>query len=226
MTDEQRVQSLKAKCVVTDSNCWEWQGSRNALGYGQATFGGERWMVHRLMYTLLVGPIPDGKQACHSCDHPPCANPAHLWLGTARENALDSKEKCRHFTSSKTHCVRGHPLSGDNLHVSRKGKRTCRICQLAKCRLDAGWPAKLAYTLPKQRLCRKLVGFGTEAPVKRGPTNKIKTHCKRGHELAGENLYVKPNGERQCRACRHAVIRRIAKERAGLHSNGSAEGGQ
>lgn len=27
------------------------------------------------------------------------------------------------------------------------------------------------------------------------------TRCKRGHALAGENLYVNPRGERQCRAC-------------------------
>lgn len=29
-----------------------------------------------------------------------------------------------------------------------------------------------------------------------------KTHCKHGHPLAGENLYVTARGERQCRACR------------------------
>ena len=32
--------------------------------------------------------------------------------------------------------------------------------------------------------------------------NLAKTHCLRGHELAGENLYVTPKrGRRQCRAC-------------------------
>ncbi len=30
-----------------------------------------------------------------------------------------------------------------------------------------------------------------------------KTHCKRGHELAGDNLRVNRNGTRQCLACRH-----------------------
>lgn len=31
---------------------------------------------------------------------------------------------------------------------------------------------------------------------------KAKTHCIRGHELAGENLYTnKPTGRRQCKAC-------------------------
>lgn len=30
----------------------------------------------------------------------------------------------------------------------------------------------------------------------------MKTHCIRGHELAGENLYKSPDGARHCRACR------------------------
>jgi hypothetical protein len=35
-----------------------------------------------------------------------------------------------------------------------------------------------------------------------GPAvNARKTHCKRGHPLAGANLYVNPRGQRQCRRC-------------------------
>jgi hypothetical protein len=36
---------------------------------------------------------------------------------------------------------------------------------------------------------------------KRNPQNKFKTHCKRGHLLAGENLYVSPKRKRMCAAC-------------------------
>jgi hypothetical protein len=31
--------------------------------------------------------------------------------------------------------------------------------------------------------------------------NSNKTHCVRGHELKGDNLYVKPDGARRCRKC-------------------------
>lgn len=31
--------------------------------------------------------------------------------------------------------------------------------------------------------------------------NQRKTHCKRGHELAGDNLYVMRSGSRSCRQC-------------------------
>src|SRR6266478_652028 len=33
--------------------------------------------------------------------------------------------------------------------------------------------------------------------------NRAKTHCKRGHLLAGENLKNRPNGKRDCRACQN-----------------------
>lgn len=31
--------------------------------------------------------------------------------------------------------------------------------------------------------------------------NKLKTHCPRGHEYAGENLYVDRNNKRSCKSC-------------------------
>lgn len=190
VTDEQLVARVKAKCVVTDSNCWVYQGNRNALDYGQATFRNERWMVHRFMYSVLVGPIPDGKQACHSCDNPPCCNPAHIWLGSAKDNALDSKKKLRHYTSSKTHCVRGHAYAEHGV-VRSDGRRKCTACEKGR------WQRERGKTL--------------------SPPNRLKTHCIHGHELAGENLYVKPNGERQCKTCRLFVVRRIQSERAAFN---------
>lgn len=48
--------------------------------------------------------------------------------------------------------------------------------------------------------------------------NSRKTHCPRGHRLAGANLYRAPDGRRQCRACRRrhakAVDARRRRERA------------
>lgn len=42
--------------------------------------------------------------------------------------------------------------------------------------------------------------------------NVRKTHCPQGHEYAGDNLYVYPDGRRQCRACaRNAIARHYKK---------------
>jgi hypothetical protein len=46
-----------------------------------------------------------------------------------------------------------------------------------------------------------------------GAVNARKTHCKRGHELAGDNLIVERTGKRQCRICRHASERAYRERR-------------
>jgi hypothetical protein len=46
--------------------------------------------------------------------------------------------------------------------------------------------------------------------------NAIKTHCKHGHPLSGDNLSVAPNGWRRCRACwRRRREKSITRDRAG-----------
>lgn len=34
------------------------------------------------------------------------------------------------------------------------------------------------------------------------------TECKHGHPLSGDNLYVTPNGRRNCKTCRREAVRR------------------
>jgi hypothetical protein len=41
-----------------------------------------------------------------------------------------------------------------------------------------------------------------------GQNHAVKTHCPQGHEYAGDNLYVRPDGGRQCRACTREHQRR------------------
>jgi hypothetical protein len=36
----------------------------------------------------------------------------------------------------------------------------------------------------------------------------LKTHCKMGHEFAGDNLYVTPKGYHDCRTCRKASVKK------------------
>lgn len=77
--------------------CWEWQRTRTARGYGVFYVSKiVKVAAHRAAYMLASGkPIEDGKIVCHSCDNPPCCNPAHLWLGTDADNNADRHKKGR-----------------------------------------------------------------------------------------------------------------------------------
>jgi hypothetical protein len=39
--------------------------------------------------------LPDGLHVLHHCDNPPCVNPAHLRLGTPKDNAEDATKRGR-----------------------------------------------------------------------------------------------------------------------------------
>jgi hypothetical protein len=54
-----------------------------------------RELTHRVSYEHFKGPIPDGLLICHSCDYPPCCNPAHLFHGTHAHNTQDMVRKER-----------------------------------------------------------------------------------------------------------------------------------
>lgn len=78
--------------VEKSDGCWIWRGSRIPQGYGRMV--GDRY-AHRFSWEIHFGEIPVGKFVCHSCDNPPCVNPAHLWIGDARANSQDRDRKGR-----------------------------------------------------------------------------------------------------------------------------------
>lgn len=77
------------------NECWPWCGPLDSHGYGQLHWGGRLRMAG--IVTLMIQGIEFGAGECalHTCDNPPCVNPAHLFKGTKQDNSNDMKWKGR-----------------------------------------------------------------------------------------------------------------------------------
>ena len=118
--------------VEKTDGCWNWTACTHQ-GYGRFNHNGSAVLAHRLSYELLVGPVPTGLTLDHLCRNRKCVNPAHLEPVTRGENVLRG-ESLQAQNARKTHCPRGHLLSGENM--SLKGSyRRCLSCHREEERL-------------------------------------------------------------------------------------------
>ncbi len=101
-------EKLISKVNVTEPGCWTWTGAMDGGGYGSVYWRGRNVAAHRASHECFVGPIGDGLDVMHSCDNPPCINPAHLSSGTRAENLADMVRRGRSATGSRNG-VATHP---------------------------------------------------------------------------------------------------------------------
>jgi hypothetical protein len=113
-----------------DTGCIEWQGSLGGNGYARLEIAPDRrrQQAHRLAYEINVGPIPDGMVIDHLCRNRKCINHKHLEVVTIKQNVLRGIGISAK-NANKTHCLKGHPLSGDNLSITRGHGREVRRCK-------------------------------------------------------------------------------------------------
>lgn len=116
----------KVKKPAAVDECWLWVGA-TVRGYGEFYFKGRQLKAHRFAYELLVGPIPEGLTIDHLCRNRSCINPSHMEPVTIQENLRRGISPSA-VNARKTHCLRGHPLKGQNLLVNN-GHRHCRQCK-------------------------------------------------------------------------------------------------
>ena len=110
--------------------CVVFTGKLNDAGYGHVKADGKDWKVHRLMWTLLVGPIPDGMTLDHLCRNRACWWSDHLEPVTQGENVLRGFNPPA-LHARKTHCPQGHEYNVENTRVRPSGKRSCIPCDRA-----------------------------------------------------------------------------------------------
>lgn len=82
------------------NECWPWTGAVFDTGYGAFWLAGNNVGAHRVALFLARGQTSareHGTNICHTCHNPRCVNPAHLYLGTVKDNAHDRRDNGTHF---------------------------------------------------------------------------------------------------------------------------------
>ena len=113
------------------SDCWPWRGYISDQGYGGLKLKGRRVKAHKVVYELLIGPVPEGLELDHLCRYRHCVNPAHLEPVPHATNCQRGQAGARQkeLALARTHCRKGHPYSDENVYRSPSGKRECRECK-------------------------------------------------------------------------------------------------
>lgn len=135
---------LKENSTKLPNGCLIWNRGKWSNGYGCW----RHYKTHRLaawIYGSLKS-LDSREEVLHRniCLSKACLSEEHLYIGTPADNARDLLEKGNHRNQRKTHCKNGHPLSGDNLILEKKGTRRCRICTNKWQRKSARYERKLA----------------------------------------------------------------------------------
>lgn len=97
LSDETLLARALKKVDSTDpQKCWEWSEALGRGGYGTLWDGTRSAHAHRLVFEATHGVrLGRWQLVCHSCDNPRCVNPAHLWLGSPKDNTQDMIKKGR-----------------------------------------------------------------------------------------------------------------------------------
>lgn len=112
--------------VLGPTDCWEWRNYKKFDGYGRFKVEGHLLGAHVVAWCLAnEEPLPPAVVR-HTCNNPPCCNPAHLRKGTHKSNARDREQDDRHRVNHKIKCSKGHTDIYWN-----QGVPHCRECRRA-----------------------------------------------------------------------------------------------
>lgn len=212
MANNRDIERFLNKVSKKRTGCWIWTAGKKGGGYGVFYLNGRSRGAHRVALYLFKGlDLDTPLDAMHSCDTPSCVNPNHLKYGSRAENMVDASvkgrivrvqdwrgelnPKSRISPSQREEIILAVQAGGTRKEVAKLfGVSSVRVGQIMK---DAGLPSELS---------------GSEAARLARLSRK---HCKRGHQLSGDNVKVNSAGARICIKCeKHNAEARKARRRA------------
>lgn len=94
--DNESIKQRLLKYTERDKNgCLIWKKNVNNSGYGSMSFKNKKMSIHRIIWTITHGKIPDKMVVAHRCDIRRCVAIDHLFLATTKENVHDCIKKGR-----------------------------------------------------------------------------------------------------------------------------------
>lgn len=117
------------KRISMSGDCWVWNGSRTNGGYGYLTIHSNKYLAHRVSFSIFNGDLDNSLVIDHTCKNRACINPDHLRQVTIKENTLFNSLALTAGNSLKESCKNGHPFTPKNTYPIPSGGRACRICR-------------------------------------------------------------------------------------------------
>lgn len=194
-----------------ETGCLVWLGHKNVGGYGLFRSNGKRSVVHRILWELKNGPVPEGLQLDHICKNPACCNLKHLRAVTPQVNVLYSDNACAR-NARKQVC----PKCGGAYAVHSDGQgRYCKSCTSEKATQRS---RQRYYDDPEFRERQRIHALEYQEKLKNNPDAIDHSRGRPRNEVCpkcGGPYGSFPNGNRYCMTCRNAWQRaRDARRKA------------
>ena len=91
-----KARLLALRKIDPKTGCWVSRRTPKSAHYGTIRINGKQVRRSRAAAAAFLGfDLGSPLLVLHRCDNPPCFNPYHLFVGTAKDNAMDAKQKGR-----------------------------------------------------------------------------------------------------------------------------------
>ena len=98
---QEDINNFYRKIIIQEDGCWDVDCAKDKDGYSRFSINKHNVGAHRFMYHIHHQDEDiTGLEVCHTCDHPWCCCPEHLFADTHQVNVADCVQKNRQSKGS------------------------------------------------------------------------------------------------------------------------------